>query len=705
MARRRVRPSAAPLVIPKEMSWLVFNDRVLDQADEDRHPLLDRIRFLGIFSNNLDEFYRVRVATLRRAARAEGGGKRIVAGVEISRLLKDIRKRVVAQSERFAQIAKRLLEQLENEGVHLVNEGQLDAEQAEQVREIFQTQVRPRLVPILCYKSRDLPTLRDPFLYLAVELITSPDKGPSYAFIEVPTDCLPRFLVLRRRGDQDYVILLEDVIRFNLREIFALFDPVSVRAWTVKITRDAELDLEGDETDTFLDRVQEGLRKRRVGLPVRLLYDERLPEPFLQFVAQKMRLEHDEALIAGQRYHNFKDFMRFPSLGRSHLLRAPAKPILHPRLVGRRSVLEVLGQGDLMLHTPYHSFASFVDFLREAAIDPKVTHIRMTMYRVSQNSSVLNALINAARNGKQVTVVVELLARFDEENNLEWVDRLRDVGVEVITGVQGLKVHAKLCLVTRRTGRALAHFACIGTGNFNEETARLYTDHLLMTAVPEITEEVLKVFEFFGSNFRVGKYGHLIVCPFQARRTFRRLLRNEVRIAKRGRPAFFWGKLNNLADERIIEELYAASAANVDIRLIVRAMNSLIGGVPGHSEHIECRSLVGRYLEHTRFLIFGNGGDPLVFLTSGDWMARNFDGRVEVGCPIRDPQLKRELFEYFSIQWRDTENARIWDTAAYQLRPRPTQPQARLDAHEAIREYLSGLAAEAPTEPMTGSRG
>lgn len=692
-SKPRSRQPTARYLIPKEISWLAFNARVLEEADDRRNPLLERIKFLGIFSNNLDEFYRVRVANLQRIVREQGSATRTM-GASVRRVIKEIQSKVLKQAEQFNEISQRLFSELEREGIDLVDERHLTPEQVRFVREYFQTQVRPRLVPIICRKHRDLPTLRDQFIYLGVELSLPEREQPIYAFIEVPTDSLTRFCILPKNGELDCVILLEDVIRFGLGEIFSQFQPTRWRAWTIKITRDSELELEEDTGETYVDRVHRSLRKRRTGAPVRMIYDKGLPERFLKFLRNKMKLEHDEDLIPGQRYHNFKDFMRFPGLGREHLARPALVPIVHPRLHGRRSVFDVIAEGDVLLHFPYHGFGSFADFLREAAIDPRVTQIRMTVYRVSPNSSVLNALSNAVRNGKRVTVLIELLARFDEENNLEWVDRLRDEGVEVITGVRGLKVHAKLCLVSRREGKQVVRYAALGTGNFNEETARLYTDHFLMTRDPNIATEVLRVFDFFRNNYKVVSYKHLVVSPFHSRRHWRRMIRKEVRHARAGREAYIWIKLNNLADPKLIRELYLASKAGVQIRLIVRSMFSLVPAMPGISENIEAISLVGRYLEHTRFMVFGNAGEPRVYITSGDWMPRNFDGRVEVACPVQDRALQAELIDYFGMQWNDTANARLWDRALTNQRRVPVGDSSAENSHDRIRAYLESLARE-----------
>ncbi len=682
---------ASKLLVPQEISWLSFNERVLQEADDPRNSPLERLKFLGIFSNNLDEFYRVRVANLRRIEREEGPKCRIM-GVPVRRIIKEVRARVLRHAELFNETSRHVIGELEAAGIRLVDEHHLTEAQTAHVREFFQAEVRPRLVPVICHRTRELPALRDQFIHLAVELILPNRVSPVYAFIEVPTDSLSRFCVLPRENGSDYVILLEDVIRLGLGEMFTPFAPCQHRAWTVKITRDSELELEDDMGEAYVDVVHRGLRKRGIGAPVRMIYDKSLPEPFLRFLLHKMKLQREDDIIPGQRYHNFKDFVRFPDLGREHLRRRGSPPIAQPDLHGKARLFEAIAQRDILLHYPYHSFASLIDFLREAAIDPRVTQICMTVYRVSQNSSVLNALRNAVRNGKQVVVMIELLARFDEQNNLEWVDRLREQGAEVITGVKGLKVHSKLCLVSRREAGGLVRYAVVGTGNFHEDTARIYSDHVLMTSDAEITNEVARVFEFFRNNYKVTSYEHLIVSPFHSRRRWRRLIRKEVQYAKKGKDAYIWVKLNNLSDPKLIMALYAASRSGVQVRLIVRSMFSLVPGVAGVSKNIEAISIVGRYLEHSRFLVFCNGGRPLVYITSGDWMARNLDGRVEVACPIRDPDLSSQLIEYFRLQWEDTANARIWDSDLSNRRRQAGGEGTHSDSHETIRAFLESLA-------------
>lgn len=679
------RGSRAILLRPKELSWLQFNERVLEEARSSRHPLWDRLRFLAIYSNNLDEFYRVRVANLQRLESEEGPSFK-VCGTSVRKILREIRTNVGKINDIFERTWFETAEEMEREGIRIVDESTLSLEQTEKVRAIFQREVRSRLVPILLARGRDIPLLHDHVVHLAVRLEGVASTAPRVALIEIPSDTLPRFWILPPAEGKECVILLEDIVRFGLRDVFSLFSPRSVKAWAFKVTRDAELDLDEPFVDGYLRRVHHGLKKRAAGKPVRLVHDRGIPDEILSPLLRKLDLTRVDARIPGMRYHNFKDFMGFPKLGRPQLGSRPLEPLPHPDLVGKQSSLAVVSRKDVLLHFPYQSFDHFLDLLREAAIDPEVTHIRLTVYRVSQESSVLNALLNAARNGKKVTVLLEVLARFDEENNIEWADILRDEGVEVILGVRGLKVHAKLCLITRRDGRKTRHFAAIGTGNFNEETAHVYTDHLLLTSDPAITDEIAHVFEFFRNNYKVPNFRHLIVSPFGSRDRLVSLIDAERRNAKAGRQAWIRLRLNNLADEELIASLVDASRAGVDVRILVRGMYSLAGRGEGTPGSIEARSLVGRYLEHSRALMFCNDGKPLAYTTSADWMARNMDGRVEIACPIRDRALRKQLLDYFDLQWRDDVNARLWDTD--DANRRLPHHGKSFDAQLGIREWL-----------------
>ena len=680
---------------PKELSWLDFNQRVLDEARSPRHPLWDRLRFLAIYSNNLDEFYRVRVANLQRLEEEEGPAHRLL-GQTVRDILREIRGRVGAMTTRFEETWESVAAEMQREGVKIVDETSLTVDQAAHVRRVFQREVRPRLVPVLLGKGRDLPLLHDHVLHLAVVLDDAAKGAPPLSLIEVPSDALPRFWTLPQADGRQCVILLEDIVRLGLREVFSLFAPKAVNAWVFKVTRDAELDLDENLVEGYLRRVHMGLKKRATGKPVRLVHDRGMPKAVVELLARKLELSGADTILPGMRYHNFKDFAKFPRLGRRELSSDLLDPLPHPAFPAETRSLEAVARRDVLLHFPHHGFDHFLDLLRESAIDPAVTHIRLTVYRVSEESSVLNALINAARNGKKVTVLLEVLARFDEENNIGWADALRDEGVEVILGVRGLKVHSKLCLVTRREGRTSRHYAGIGTGNFNEETARLYTDHLLLTADPAITEEVAQVFEFYRNNYRVPRFRKLVVSPFDPRQAFKRLIEAESEAARAGKEAWIRLRLNNFADEDLIEALAEAGQAGVRVELLVRSMNSLRPGAPG-TEAIEARGLVGRFLEHSRCLMFANGGKPLVYLTSGDWMSRNMDGRVEVACPILDPALRQELLELFALQWRDTRNARLWSQEGADVRLPADLPD--FDSQSGIRAWLETRGIPAPRAP------
>lgn len=657
MTKRSPLPSSS--FLPKELSWLLFNERVLDEACNSRHPLLDRLRFLGIYSNNLDEFYRVRVAGLRRLE-AEQGAAHKLGGRSVRKLLQEIAQRVTDLGDRFESSFEEISKELAAQKIRIVDETELTDDQVPAVRQWFQETVRSRLVPILVPRGADLPLLHDHVVHLAVQMEGARAGTPPLALIEVP-ETLPRFLELPCRTEGSCVILLEDVVRWGLREVFWAFHPRRIRAWAFKVNRDAELDLDEQVAEGFLRRVHQGLRKRATGAPVRIVHDREMPDPILRNILRKIGLERADARIPGMREHNFKDFMSFPRLGRQELSSPRISHVAHPDLSGARQILKTVARGDRLLHFPWHDFGIFLDFLREAAIDPDVTHIRLTVYRVSSESSVLNALVNAARNGKKVTVLLEVLARFDEENNIAWADYLRDEGVEVIPGVRGLKVHAKICLVTRREGRAVRHYAAIGTGNFNEETARVYTDHMLLTANPEIAQELHEVFEFFRNNYKVPVFTQLVVSPFRSRQAFLDRIATEVQSAQAGKVAWIQLRLNNLADEELICALVDAARQGVEIRILVRGMNCLMPGGEGMPGNLQIRGLVGRYLEHSRMVSFANGGKPKVWITSGDWMNRNLDGRVEVSCPILEKRLRSDLLEEFAMQWRDTANARAWD--------------------------------------------
>jgi len=648
--------------IPKEISWLSFNERVLQESENKDIPLIERFKFMGIYSNNLDEYFRVRVATLRRIS-LYGPKSKNILGYSPKATLKKIHETVLVQNIKFEKNYTKLLKELESHKIHIINEKQLNPGQVEFVQDYFHKEVRTRLMPYLIEKDSELPNLTDDAIYLAVYLSKNDSQKRRYALLEVPTDILPRFIVLPESGDEKYIIFLDDIIRFGLKDIFFIFEFDEITAYTIKLTKDAELEIADDISESYIDKLSKSLQQRKMGSPVRFIYDRCLPEDLLKIITRKLNFGPDDVIIPSNRYHNFKDFMNFPKLGHKKFYYETLVPVPHHDIQQGKSILSAVKKKDIMLFFPYHPFDQFIDLLREASIDPFVTSIQITLYRLARNSSVINALLNAVRNGKGVTTVVELQARFDEQANIHWGNKLLAEGVKVIYGVPGLKVHSKLCLITRVKNDITERYAAVGTGNFNEDTARVYTDHLLLTVNKKITNEVFKAFNFFSVNYKKDNFYHLVLSPFFLRNKIITLIENEIKNANEGKKAYIYLKLNNLTDTEIINYLYEASNAGVKIRLIIRGMLSLIPGIKNVSENIKAVGIVDRYLEHSRFLIFGNGGIEQIYISSADLMPRNLDHRIEVTCPIFDKNIKSELRKVFDIQWNDNVKARIFDKA------------------------------------------
>ncbi|HPA86435.1 MAG TPA: polyphosphate kinase 1 [Bacteroidales bacterium] len=646
--------------VPKEISWLSFNERVLQEAENKEVPLIERFKFLGIYSNNLDEYFRVRVATLRRLSKF-GPKSNDVLGYNAKATLKKVHEIVLEQNTKFEKIYDNLIEELAKHKIHIVNEKELKKEQIEFVREFFFKEVRNRLMPFLINKDSELPNLTDDAIYLAIYLSLKNDQKKRYALLEIPSGMLPRFVQLPSDDDNKYVIFLEDIIRLGLKDIFFIFNFDEIHAYTIKLTKDAEFEIIDDISESYIEKISKSLQQRRHGNPVRFIYDREMPPEMLKMFTKLLKFGPDDVIIPGDRYHNFKDFMRFPFLGKKKFYFEPLVPIQHKDIQQGKSILSAIKKKDIMLFFPYHPFDHFIDLLREASIDPYVTSIQITLYRLATNSSVINALLNAVRNGKKVTTIVELQARFDEEANILWGNKLMEEGVKVIYGVPGLKVHAKLCLITRSKGEETQRFAAVGTGNFNEDTARIYTDHLLLTANKKITYEVFKTFSFFNVNYRKDNYYHLVLSPFFLRNKMTQLIDNEIKNAKAGKKAYIDIKLNNISDQEIINHLYEASQAGVKIRMIVRGMFSLVTGIKNISENIEAIGIVDRFLEHSRFMIFCNGGDEECYISSADLMTRNIEHRIEVTCPVFDRNIRNELKHIFEIQWSDNVKARKLD--------------------------------------------
>ncbi|MDX1349073.1 MAG: polyphosphate kinase 1 [Putridiphycobacter sp.] len=666
----------------RELSWLAFNERVLQEALDASIPLIERVRFLGIYSNNLDEFFRVRVATVRRlvtigANKVEG----FSGGAE--NLLAEIKKEVLRQQQLFELAYQSVLNELKINGILQANEVNLRPYEQSYIKEYFLEEVRPQIAPIILSDKLPFPRLNDDSIYLAIKMVEYEKQKIRYAVIEIPSS-LNRFLVLpKHTSEMHKVILIDDIIRFNLKDIFYIFKFDTIDAYTFKITRDAELDIDDDISQSFLEKMKKSVELRKEGDPVRMVYDASIPIDLLHYLIDKLDLLVGENIIPGGKYHNFKDFMRFPDFGKKDLVYAPLKSLKHPAFIdGEKSVIKAVLKKDVFLSYPFQKFQYIVDLLQEAAMDPKVQSIKVNLYRVAKNSQIINALISATQNGKKVTVVIELLARFDEQNNINWAKFLEENGVQVIFGVPGLKVHSKLILIKRKSGNKIQSIVHIGTGNFHEKTAEIYTDHSLITSDNAIAKEVDKVFKIFKSNIDRSLFRDLIVSPFSSRRKFNGLIENEIKNAIAGEEAYIKLKLNNLVDSKLIKKLYEASDVGVKIQLIVRGICAI-----KPTENITIRSIVGRFLEHTRVFIFANAGRPKYFISSADWMERNIDKRIEVTCPIKDKDIKNDLDVMFNLYWADNVKARVID-ANQKNKYFKSEDDVLINAQDEVYKYL-----------------
>lgn len=677
------------LYIDKELSWLSFNERVLQEAADKLNPLIERMRFLGIYSSNLDEFYKVRFADLKR---------RILIGEEQSsvtvprHLLKKIQQRVVKADQEFDLLYNELLLEMARNQIFLINERQLSANQQIWLRNYFRQHLRQHVTPILINKDTDLTQfLKDDYTYLAVELIRGGQKR--YALLEIPSDKVPRFINLpaeppRRRKP---MILLDNILRYCLNEIFkGFFDYDELNAYSMKMTRDAEYDLVTEMESSLLELMSSSLKQRLTAEPVRFVYQRDMPPEMVELLCEKLSVSNQDSILAGGRYHNFKDFIQFPNVGQRNLENKPLPPIRHLGFDGFRNGFDAVRARDILLYYPYHTFEHVLEFLRQASFDPAVLTIKINIYRVAKNSRIMEAMIHAAHNGKKVTVVVELQARFDEAANIYWAKRLTEAGVHVIFSAPGLKIHAKLFLIYRRESNEVVRYAHIGTGNFNEKTARLYTDYSLLTADPRITNEVRRVFNFIENPYRPVSFDYLMVSPQNSRRMLYQLVDQEIANAQQGKPSGITLKINNLVDKGLIDRLYAASGAGVKVNLLVRGMCSLIPDLLGISTNIRVISILDRYLEHDRVYIFENGGDKKVYLSSADWMTRNIDYRIEVAVIILDPQIKQRILDIIAILFSDTVKARIIDKElSNRYVPRGNRRKVR--AQQAIYDYIKNL--------------
>lgn len=650
-------PKNIPL-INREVSWLYFNDRVLQEAADKSVPLVERIRFLAIFSSNLDEFYRVRVATLNRLSNLNTRSKAIL-GFSPRKILNQIKNIVVRQERKFNHLYEDVIvKELERERIFLINETQLNVTRGSFVREYFREKILSTLVPVMINKNEPFPELKDRAIYLFVRLVHTKNKEKSrFALIEIPTDVSGRFIVLPETNNLKFITLIDDIVRYCLDDIFFIFEYDSIEAYSVQLTRDAELNLDIQVSEKFIDALSKSLLKRGKGKPMRLLYDTDMPLDMLTYLVAELDLTAD-GLIPGNRYHNFKDFISFPNVGRPELEYPKLVPLPVNELSSVSSIFAQISRKDYLINLPYQSFDYIIHFLREAAIDPKVREIKITLYRLAENSRIIHALINAAKNGKKVSCMLELKARFDEQANIYWTNRLEEEGVVVNYGMPDYKVHSKICLIRRIEKGKDRYYANLATGNYNEKTAKLYCDHSLFTANPLITSELVTFFDGLQKQVFYSAYKHLIVSPLESRQKINTLINKEIKTSKAGKNASIILKMNSLTDVPIIEKLYEASNAGVKIKLIIRGMCCLVPGIAGFSENIEVISIIDRYLEHARVWIFGDGGKQNVYLSSADMMARNLDHRVEVGFPILDAEIRSEILDIINIQLKDNTKAR-----------------------------------------------
>ena len=658
--------------VDREKSWLCFNARVLQEAADPTVPLLDRLRFLGIFSNNLDEFFRVRFAAIRRLSLSGQSGEKVLGGITSQQLLKDITDIVIKQQSESLRILNIIEKELEKEGVFIINEKEISKEQENYIHDFFIQKVSPALVTIILNDLAEFPLLKDTSGYLAVKLVMKNEsiekssflgfkktkKDIRYAVIEIPKT-INRFVVLPSNGEKQFIILLDDVIRYNLQSIFNIFEYESISAHMIKITRDAQLEIDSDISKSFAEKISESVRDRRIGEPVRFVYDQSIDKDTLKFFLEKMNIDSTDSIIPGGRYHNRREYMDFPNLGRYDLLYQPKTPLPVDGLGLEGSIIKKISEKDYLVNAPYQSFSYLIKFLREAALDPKVISIKITLYRLAKNSQIISSLINAAKNGKKVTVQIELQARFDEASNISYAEQMQTEGIELIFGVKGLKVHSKICVIDRFEDKKIKRYGFISTGNFNESTAKVYTDVTLFTSHQQILKDADKVFDFFEVNYRVHRYKHLVVSPHYTRNKMYKLIDREIMHALSGKETYIKLKMNSLSDTRMIDKLYDASRAGVKIKLIIRGICCLIPGVKGMSENIEAISIVDNFLEHTRSFIFCNNDKHEVFISSADFMTRNLDGRVEVTCPIYDEDCKKQIIDIFNVGWKGNVKARF----------------------------------------------
>lgn len=640
--------------VERDVSWMYFNHRILQEAEKEFVPLLERLSFLGIYSNNLDEFFRVRVASLNRMLE-----RKLDKDTEqqIKKSLKTINKLNESYSKEYTEAVDKVFEELETHKIRLVTEANLNDEQKDFLSQFFYDKLNGSVNPIWLSEIEDLTVLEDNRIYLIVEKCEKKDNKKKYAIVKVPDRIYGRWVKIPSSDGFDNIMYLDDVIRYCLPLVFLGFKESTYRAYSFKFTKDAEMEMDNDADFGTMEKIALGVNSRKKGEAVRVIYDHEMPREMQRKLRDRLNTKELDASLAGGRYQNHKDLMSFPDCGRNDLKYDKWTPIMKPEFVSNESILDQIRQKDRFIHVPYHNFNDYIRVLREAAIKPEVKSIKTTLYRLAKDSKVVKALITAARNGKKVTAVVELLARFDEESNIKWSKRMQEEGVNVIFGVEGLKIHSKLLYIESKKG----NIACIGTGNFHEGNAKIYTDYLMMTARPKIVNEVAKVFDFIDRPFSPFRFSELLVSPNSMKSRILRMLDTEIRNASEGKEAWVKIKINHITDTDMVTKLYQASKAGVKIDIVIRGNCSLVPGIKGLSENIRCVGIIDRYLEHSRILIFANGGKPRYFLGSADWMPRNLLNRIEVLTPVYDEELQADLMRTISYGMRDTTNGRFVD--------------------------------------------
>ena len=639
----------------RELSWLDFNERVLQEAADITVPLIERLRFIGIFSNNLDEFYKVRYATVKRLALSKEKVKKFYKGENAKDLLNLITERAIELQNRSNLILDFILKDLEKENIFIVDEKAIPKDSISYIESFFLDKIQPKLKIVLLNEKDDFPQLSESSCFLIIK-VESKNKNLNYAIIQFP-DEFERFIVIKNQ-DVKYVIMIDDIIRYHLFEIFKIFNPSNISANMIKFSRDAELDFDDDISKSYLEKISQSVKDRLKGDPLRFVYDKEIDPNTLKFLLEKMNINSEiDSVIPGGKYHNKKDYMNFPILN-NDLAYDKIEQLVIKDFYKHKTVFESIDERDFLVHTPFHKFNHILTFLSEASIDPDVKRICITIYRLSKLSSVANTLINAAKNGKEVIVQIELQARFDETNNIDYAKLMQDQGVKLIFGIPTLKVHAKVCVVEKLINNKILKYGFISTGNFNESTAKIYTDFTIFTSNQSLLDEISNVFEFFSFNYKKFKYEKLIISPYNTKKFFKSLIKNEIKNAKRGKDAFIKIKLNNITNYEMVEELYKAAEEGVKIYLIVRGICCLIPNQKNTHNNIELISIVDKFLEHTRMFIFCNNGKNKTYISSADWMTRNLDNRVEVTIPIEDEKISNQLNDIFSIYWNDNQKSR-----------------------------------------------